>query len=86
MPDHVHMMIAIPPKYSVSNVVGYIKGKSTIHLARVYSERKRNLAGQSFWARGCFVPTVGRDEELIRKYIQEQEREDERLDQLRLWR
>ena len=69
MPDHVHMMIAIPPKYSVSNVVGYIKGKSAIHLARVYSERKRNFAGQSFWARGHFVSTVGRDEELIRKYI-----------------
>ncbi len=86
MPDHVHMMIAIPPKYSVSNVVGYIKGKSAIHLARVYSERKRNFAGQSFWARGYFVSTVGRDEELIRKYIQEQEREDERLDQLGLWR
>jgi putative transposase len=86
MPDHVHMMIAIPPKYSVSNVVGYIKGKSAIHLARVYSERKRNFAGQSFWARGYFVSTVGRDEELIRKYIREQEREDERLDQLGLWR
>ena len=76
MPDHVHMMIAIPPKYSVSNVVGYIKGKSAIHLARVYSERKRNFAGQSFWARGYFVSTVGRDEELIRKYIQEQDIED----------
>ena len=85
MPDHVHMMIAIPPKYSVSNVVGYIKGKSAIHLARVYSERKRNFAGQSFWARGYFVSTVGRDEELIRNYIREQEREDERLDQLGLW-
>ena len=86
MPDHVNMMIAIPPKYSVSNVVGYIKGKSAIHLARVYSDRKRNFAGQSFWARGYFVSTVGRDEELIRNYIREQEREDERLDQLRLWR
>ena len=86
MPDHVHMMIAIPPKYSVSNVVGYIKGKSAIHLARVYSECKRNFAGQNFWARGYFVSTVGRDEELIRNYIREQEREDERLDQLGLWR
>ena len=66
--------------------VGYIKGKSEIHLARVYSERKRNFAGQSFWARGYFVSTVGRDEELIRNYIREQEREDERLDQLGLWR
>lgn len=86
MADHVHMMIAIPPKYAVSNVVGYIKGKSAIHLARVYSESKRNFAGQSFWARGYFVSTVGRDEELIRNYIREQEREDERLDQLMLWR
>lgn len=86
MAVHVHMMIAIPPKYAVSNVVGYIKGKSAIHLARVYAERKRNFTGQSFWARGYFVSTVGRDEELIRKYIREQEREDERLEQLGLWR
>ena len=84
--DHVHMMIAIPPKYAVSNVVRYIKGKSAIHLTRVYSERKINFAGQSFWARGYFVSTVGRDEELIRNYIREQQREDERLDQLMLWR
>ena len=84
--DHVHMMIAIPPKFAVSNVVGYIKGKSAIHLARVYGERKRNFTGQSFWARGYFVSTVGRDEELIRNYIRNQEREDERLEQLGLWR
>lgn len=62
MPDHVHMMIAIPPKYAVSQVVGFIKGKSAIHLARVYGERKRNFVGQHFWARGYFVSTVGRDE------------------------
>ena len=86
MPDHVHMMISIPPKYAVSNVVGYIKGKSAIHLARVYGERKRNFTGQSFWARGYFVSTVGRDEEVIRNYIRNQEREDERLEQLGLWR
>jgi putative transposase len=86
MADHVHMMISIPPKYAVSNVVGYIKGKSAIHLARVYSERKRNFAGQSFWARGYFVSTVGRDEEVIRSYIRNQEKEDERLEQLGLWR
>ena len=84
--DHVHMMISIPPKYAVSNVVGYIKGKSAIHLARVYSERKRNFSGQSFWARGYFVSTVGRDEEVIRNYIRHQEQEDERLEQLGLWR
>lgn len=86
MVDHVHMMIAIPPKYPVSQVVGYIKGKSAIHLARTYSERKRNFTGEHFWARGYFVSTVGRDEELIRNYIHQQEREDERMDQLGLWR
>ncbi len=86
MPDHVHMMISIPAKHAVSNVVGYIKGKSAIHLAWVYGERKRNFTGQSFWARGYFVSTVGRDEEVIRNYIRNQEREDERLEQLGLWR
>ena len=85
-PDHVHMMISIPPKYSVSQVVGYIKGKSAIHLARVYGERKRNFVGQHFWARGYFVSTVGRDEAMIREYIQKHEKEDERLEQLGLWR
>ena len=84
MSDHVHMLIAIPPKYAVSQVVGYIKGKSAIHLARVYGERKRNFVGQSFWARGYFVSTVGRDEAVVRRYIREQEKEDERLEQLRL--
>ena len=73
MPDHVHMMIAIPPKYAVSQVVGYIKGKSAIHMARVYAERKRNFVGQHFWARGYFVSTVGRDEQVIREYIRNQE-------------
>jgi putative transposase len=86
MSDHVHMMIAIPPKYAVSQVVGFIKGKSAIHLARVYGERKRNFVGQHFWARGYFVSTVGRDEELIREYIRHQEREDERLEQMNLLR
>ena len=84
--DHVHMLIAIPPKYAVSQVIGFIKGKSAIHLARVYGEHKRNFVGQSFWARGYFVSTVGRDEEVIRRYIRDQEQEDKRLDQLSLWR
>ena len=84
MADHVPMLIANPPKYAVSQVVGYIKGKSAIHLARVYAERRRNFVGQSFWARGYFVSTVGRDEEVIRRYIRDQEKEDERLDQLNL--
>jgi putative transposase len=86
MPDHVHMMISIPPKYAVSQVVGFIKGKSAIHLARVYGERKRNFVGQHFWARGYFVSTVGRDEAVIREYIRKQEQEDARLDQLNMWR
>ena len=84
--DHVHMLIAIPPKYAVAQVVGFIKGKSAIHLARVYGERKRNFVGQHFWARGYFVSTVGRDEGVIRQYLQRQEQEDARLDQLGLWR
>ena len=84
MPDHVHMMIAIPPKYSVAQVVGYIKGKSAIHIARTYSGRKRNFVGQHFWARGYFVSTVGRDEQVIREYIRHQEQEDLRTEQLNL--
>ena len=85
MVDHVHRMLAIPPKYAVSQVVGYIKGKSAIHLARVYGERKRNFVGQHFWARGYFVSTVGRDEAMIREYIRNQEKADEKLEQIKLW-
>jgi putative transposase len=85
MPDHVHMLISVPPKYAVSQVIGYIKGKSAIHLARVYGERKRNFVGQHFWARGYFVSTVGRDEAMIRAYIQNQEQEHQRIEQLKLW-
>ena len=86
LPDHVHMMIAIPPKYAVAQVIGFIKGKSAIHLARVYGGRKQNFVGQSFWARGYFVSTVGRDEASVREYIRTQEEEDKRLDQLNMWR
>ncbi len=84
MPDHVHIMISIPPKYSVAHVIGYIKGKSAIHIAREFAGRKRNFVGQNFWARGYFVTTVGRDEEVIREYIRRQEQEDRRQEQLRL--
>jgi len=84
MPDHVHMLISIPPKHAVSRIVGYIKGKSAIHIARVYFDRPRNFAGQSFWARGYFVSTVGRDEQVIREYIRKQEKEDQRLEQMKL--
>jgi putative transposase len=86
MPDHVHMMISIPPKHAVSQVIGYIKGKSAIHLARVYGERKRNFVGQHFWARGVLRLDVGRDEAVIREYIRKQEAEDTRLDQMNMWR
>ena len=84
MLDHVHMMLSIPPKLSVSHVVGYIKGKSAIHIARTYEGKQRNYVGHHFWARGYFVSTVGRDEKMIREYIRNQEKEDKRLDQLLL--
>lgn len=73
-PDHVHMLLSIPPKYSVSTVVGFIKGKSAIAIARRFMDRAKNFVGQNFWARGYYVSTVGRDEEQIRKYIAEQGR------------
>ncbi len=84
MPDHVHMLLSVPPKYSVSNVLGFIKGKSAIHIARVYAGRRRNYVGQHFWARGYWVSTVGKNEAAVRKYIQNQEKEDQRLEQLEL--
>ena len=84
MPDHVHMMISVPPKYAVAQVIGYIKGKSAIHIARNYGNRKRNFVGQHFWARGYYVSTVGRDEDVVREYIRNQEKEEIRLDQLDL--
>ena len=80
--DHVHMLVSIPAKYSVAQVVGELKGKRAIHIARALADRSRNFVGQHFWARGSFVSTVGRDEQVIREYIQQQEREDRRLDRL----
>jgi putative transposase len=84
MPDHVHMLLSTPPKYSVAQVVGYLKGKSAIHIARTYMNVRKNFVGQNFWARGYFVSTVGRDEGMVREYIRTQEHEDRRLDQLKL--
>ena len=84
MPDHVHMMMSIPPKYSVAQTIGYIKGKSAIHIARTYENRKRNFVGHHFWVRGYYVSTVGRDEKTVREYIRNQEKEDKRLEQLEL--
>ena len=87
MPDHVHMLLSIPPKYAVSQVVGYIKGKSAIHLgASLWRAQARVRRSNSFWARGYFVSTVGRDETVIREYIKNQESEDQKLEQLNLWR
>ena len=86
MSDHIHMLLSIPPKYSVAQVMGYIKGKSAIHIARTYGGKKRNFVGESFWARGYFVSTVGRDEAMIREYIRNQEKEDIRIDQLKLFK
>jgi putative transposase len=83
--DHIHILISIPPKFAVSQVVGYIKGKSAIHIARNYVGKRRNLTGQHFWARGYYVSTVGIDEDVIREYIRHQEAEDRRVDQLSLW-
>ena len=80
MPDHVHILISIPPKYPVSQVVGFIKGKSAISISRTYMGRRKNFTGQSFWARGYYVSTVGRDEETVRNYIKHQENEDKRID------
>ena len=79
MRDHVHMLVSIPPKYSVSQVVGYLKGKSAIHIARTFMGKPRNFTGESFWAR------VGRDEKQIREYIKKQEQEDQRIDQLTMF-
>jgi len=85
MPDHIHMLISIPPKYSVSQVIGYMKGKSAIHIARSYLGRRKNFTGQHFWARGYYVSTVGLDEEMVRSYIKKQEQEDQRIEQLNMF-
>jgi putative transposase len=82
--DHVHVLVSIPPKLAVSSVVGFIKGKSAIYIARNFSGRRRNVTDESFWARGFYVSTVGLDEEMIRNYIKHQETEDQRFDQLQL--
>jgi len=84
MRDHIHMLLMIPPKYSVSNTVGFLKGKSAIRIFRDYMQVKRNFTGWNFWARGYCVSTVGLDEQLIREYIRNQESEEKRQEQMRL--
>jgi putative transposase len=83
--DHIHLLISIPPTYSVSQAIGSLKGKSAIQIARTYMGRKKSFTGHHFWARGYFVSTVGADEETIRDYIKRQENEDRRLDQLSIF-
>jgi putative transposase len=85
-PDHVHMLIWIPPKFAVSSVIGYVKGNSAIYVARHFLGKSRNYTGQSLWARGFFVSTVGIEDTTIREYIRQQEAEDRRADQLHLFR
>ena len=84
MKDHIHMLLMIPPKFSVANTVGYLKGKSAIRIFRDYLQVKRNFTGCHFWARGYCVSTVGLDEQMIRAYIKNQEREEKRQEQMRL--
>ncbi len=86
MRDHVHMCISIAPKYAVSNVVGYLKGRSAIAIAREFRGRQRNFSGEHFWARGYFVSTVGLDEEVVLAYIRNQEEVDDKQERLRLGR
>jgi putative transposase len=76
-PDHVHMLIEIPPKIQVSSVVGFLKGKSAIAIAREFGGKQRNFTGESFWARGYAVSTVGFEEEVIKQYIKDQEKEQQ---------
>ena len=85
MVDHVHMLVSVPPKYAVAQVVGFMKGKSAIHIARTFMGRERNFTGHHFWARGYFVSTIGKDEKAIKEYVKKQEEEDRRLDQLRIF-
>lgn len=85
MKDHVHMLISIPPKYSVAKVIGFIKGKSSIWVAQNIANKQRNFVGHKLWARGYFVSTVGADEKVIKSYIQNQENSDKKLDDLNLF-
>jgi putative transposase len=84
MPDPMHRRLSVPPKYSVSSVMGFFKGKRAIHIARGYAGRRRNYVGQHLRARGYWVSMVGKNEAVVRRYIQEQEKEDRRLEQLEM--
>jgi len=75
-PDHIHMLLSVPPKYSIAYTVGFLKGKSAIRIHRQLMKKKGSLFGRSFWARGYCVSTVGLDEEMIREYVKNQEKHD----------
>jgi putative transposase len=85
MLDHVRMLVSVSPKHAVAQVVGFIKGKSAIHIARTFMGRERNFTGHHFWVRGYFVSTIRKDEKVIKEYSKKQEEEDQRLDQLRIF-
>ncbi len=85
MSDHVHMLISIPPKYSVSHIIGFLKGKTALYIAQKYG-RQRKYKGYHFWARGYFASTVGHDERVVRLYIQNQEKADKALEQASLFK
>ena len=82
MPDHIHMVLSIPPKFSVANTVGRVKGKSAIQIHRQYLGKQRNFTGFHFWARGYCVSTIGLDEEMIRQYVRSQEEDEIRQENL----
>jgi len=82
MVDHIHLCLSIPPKFSVANTVGFLKGKSAIRIHREYLNRKKQFTGFHFWARGYCVSTIGLDEEMIREYIRNQEDEEKRQERL----
>ena len=84
MPDHIHLCLSIPPKFSVANTVGFLKGKSAIRIHREFLGQKRNFTGQHFWAKGYCVSTVELNEQMIIEYIRHQEAEEKRLQQMRL--
>ena len=84
--DHIHLVLSFPPKYSISEVVGFLKGKSAIKIFDMHSELKKRYWGRHFWAKGYCVSTIGLDEEQIRKYVRWQLKKDKTMDQLKLWK
>ncbi len=82
MPDHIHMLVSIPPKYSVSSFMGYLKGKSALMMFDRHANLKYKFGNRHFWSEGYYVSTVGLNEDTIKKYIQDQEKSDIMLDKL----